>query len=96
MALWACEGPEIGRPSSDPEDSALSREEIDARDARYLFNTLENEIVPLFYKRNVDDVPRGWVRLAKESIKSVAPKFSGARMVQDYTRDLYLPALSKL
>ncbi|MFQ5610793.1 MAG: alpha-glucan family phosphorylase [Anaerolineae bacterium] len=65
----------------------------DHNDANLIYDTLEKEIVPLFYERDSLDVPRGWVKMMKESIKSVAPQFSMTRMIKDYTNQLYVPAM---
>ncbi|MFQ5706732.1 MAG: alpha-glucan family phosphorylase [bacterium] len=58
-------------------------------DAEAIYSILENDIIPLFYERATDGVPRDWVKVMKTSIKSVAPKFSARRMVKDYCRKMY-------
>ncbi len=66
----------------------------DEADALSLYETLENEIVPLYYtKRSADGLPGDWIERVKESIKSVSPAFSMTRMVKEYATDLYNPAL---
>ncbi len=57
-----------------------------------LYNLLEREIVPLFYERSADDVPRGWVQRVKASIRTIVPRFSTNRMLREYTQLMYLPA----
>jgi starch phosphorylase len=64
----------------------------DQLDAESLYSLLENEIVPLFYSRDADGLPRGWIAMMKESIKVLAPTFSGDRMVKQYAESFYLPA----
>jgi starch phosphorylase len=64
----------------------------DQLDAESLYSLLENEIVPLFYSRDADGLPRGWIAMMKESIKVLAPAFSGDRMVKQYAECFYLPA----
>lgn len=71
-------------------DSPEAQDQADAQD---LYNKLENEIVPLYYDRDINDVPLGWVRRMKESIKTVAPQFSTRRMVKEYAERLYSKAL---
>jgi glycogen phosphorylase len=71
----------------------MGDEERDAADAESLYTTLENEVVPLFYDRDSDGVPRGWVQVMKEAIKYGAPAFSSRRMVKEYTERMYLPAM---
>jgi len=65
----------------------------DAADGEALFDILEQEIVPLYY--DVDTrtgLSAGWLRMVKESIRTLAPMFSTARMLKEYTTDMYVPA----
>lgn len=62
-------------------------------DATSLYQALEDEIVPLYYNRDRDNVPRGWVSIMKETMMSNSPVFSMHRMVKEYTNDLYINAL---
>ena len=71
----------------------ISDEDRDAADAESLYSTLEIEVVPLFYNRDSDGVPRGWVQVMKEAIKQGAPAFSARRMVKEYAERMYLPAM---
>ena len=64
----------------------------DPRDAAYLYDTLENEVAPLYYDRDVDGLPRQWVKRMMNSISSLAWRFSAHRMVADYVLRAYLPA----
>jgi starch phosphorylase len=65
-------------------------DEIDSRD---LYETLENEIVPLYYQsRSADNLPNEWIARIKETIRSNAPKFSTRRMVKEYMKNLYADA----
>ncbi len=64
----------------------------DTADADTLYRLLEEQVVPLFYKRDADDIPRGWVQVMKETIRTSVPVFSTRRMVKEYTRRLYVPA----
>ena len=68
----------------------------DDADADALYRVLEEQVVPLFYKRDRDDIPRGWVTMMKEAIRTVGPHFSTRRMVQEYLEDYYIPALKDL
>ncbi|MGH2537444.1 MAG: alpha-glucan family phosphorylase [Candidatus Promineifilaceae bacterium] len=74
------------------EQDFPSFEEQDASDAASLYRLLEEEIVPLFYERDRDNIPRGWVAMMRESMLSVAPRFCTRRMLKEYTR-LYLRAM---
>jgi starch phosphorylase len=75
--------------SAQPYDDTGAR---DADDAEALYRLLEEEVVPLFYKRDADDVPRGWVRVMKEAIRSAVPVFCTRRMFKEYTERFYVPA----
>lgn len=63
-----------------------------ARDASSLYDTLEREVVPIFFDRDSHDLPRRWVARMKRSISSLAWRFSAHRMVVDYVTGCYLPA----
>ncbi len=67
--------------------------EQDVRDAQSLYEQLEQGVIPLFYDRDAAGIPQGWVAMMKESIISLAPQFSTRRMIKDYTRELYIPAM---
>ncbi len=64
----------------------------DAQDAEELYRLLEQEVTPLFYQRDMDGVPRGWLNLVKESIRTIAPKFCTKRMVKEYASLMYVAA----
>ena len=73
-----------------------SEELGDRRDAQELYRTLEEEVIPLFYDRDVDGLPRGWIRRMTNSISTLAWRFSAHRMVADYARTCYVPAAGGL
>ncbi len=92
---WWCEGYNgsngwaIGR-DFDYEDY----EAQDSADAESLYDTLENEIIPLYYTtRGYDDLPHGWIEKIKESIRTLAPQFSTRRMLTEYMTQAYRPAM---
>jgi len=58
-----------------------------------LYEMLENEIAPLFYDRSSDGIPREWVRVMKNSMKTVNAEFNTNRMVEEYTQRFYTPCL---
>jgi starch phosphorylase len=64
----------------------------DKYDANRIYELLEKEIVPLYYKRGRDGVPRGWVKMMQESMASVCGMFNTNRMVGEYVENYYLPA----
>ena len=55
----------------------------DDADAASLYDTLENQIIPLYYSgRSGDGLSHDWVKMVKESIRSLSPQFSMSRMVK--------------
>jgi starch phosphorylase len=64
----------------------------DAADAESLYETLEREIIPLFFDVDANGVPVGWVQRMKNAAITCAPRFSMSRQVKDYMMQLYLPA----
>ena len=62
---------------------------IDALDAESLYRTLEQEVVPLFYNRDDNGLPRQWIAMMKRAIQTLAPKYNSNRMVEDYVRRIY-------
>jgi starch phosphorylase len=81
---WAVETPEYG--------DQLAQE---VADAQAVYRLLEEEVVPLFYRRDTDDVPRGWVQVMKEAIRTVVPVFCTRRMLKEYTERFYVPAMER-
>lgn len=65
----------------------------DEIESRALYHLLEEEIVPLFYQRSADDLPRGWIAKMKNSMRELGPLFTANRMMREYTEKYYLPAL---
>ena len=65
----------------------------DKADAEALYDLLEKEIIPLYYRVSDDGIPVGWVKVMKESIKSNTPRFSARRMVKEYMVKFYMSAL---
>jgi len=74
-------------------DAGLGSEVQDETDAESLYDVLENQIIPLYYnERNAENTPVEWMRLVKESIRTITPQFSTRRMLKEYIERLYLPA----
>jgi len=76
--------------------SHVSDEVNDRRDAADLYRVLEQEVIPLYYDRDIDGLPRHWIKRMMNSISSLAWRFSAHRMVIDYARSAYLPAAGGL
>ncbi len=71
------------------DDSHPDQQFQDDLDAESLYDTLENEIIPLYYERSADNMPVEWISRMKESIRTLAPDFSMRRMVKSYAKDMY-------
>jgi starch phosphorylase len=79
----------------DSAGAGANEETTDAADAEALYHLLEHDVVPAFYDRDASGLPRRWIRIVKEAIRSVAPQFSTRRMVKDYVTRLYVPAMRR-
>jgi glycogen phosphorylase len=64
----------------------------DSRDGEDLYRVLRDEVVPLYYQRDEDGLPRGWIKRMKRTIRTLGWRFSADRMVRDYARLCYVPA----
>jgi starch phosphorylase len=64
----------------------------DARDGEDLYRVLREEVIPLFYQRDQDGLPRGWIKRMKRTIRTLGWRFNADRMVMDYTLKCYVPA----
>jgi starch phosphorylase len=86
---WWIEGYQKGNGWGLDGSTTGSQEEQDRADAARMYETLEKEIVPLYYDKGIDGIPRGWMKVAKESIATILPQFSSERMVRDYMEKMY-------
>jgi starch phosphorylase len=64
----------------------------DTRDGEDLYRVLKEEVVPLYYQRDRDGLPRGWIKRMKRTIRTLGWRFNADRMVMDYTLKCYVPA----
>jgi len=64
----------------------------DLRDGEDLYRALRDEVIPLYYQRDRDGLPRGWIKRMKRTIRTLGWRFSANRMVMDYTLKCYVPA----
>jgi starch phosphorylase len=77
-------------------EAHVSAEVQDERDAEALFRVLEQEVIPLYYNRDFDGLPRAWIARMKWAIRTLGWRFNSDRMVMDYVRRCYLPAAGGL
>jgi len=64
----------------------------DTRDGEDLMRVLREEVIPLYYQRDRDGLPRGWIKRMKRTIRTLGWRFNADRMVMDYTLKCYVPA----
>jgi starch phosphorylase len=81
----------IGKGTSHVDNKVTDR-----RDAVSLYEVLEKEVIPLFYDRDIDGLPGQWIQTMKNSIATLAWRFSAHRMVADYVKNSYVPAAGGL
>ena len=64
-------------------------EDVDEHDAQSLYRVLEEEVIPRYYERDSQGIPRLWVQMMKRSIETLVPAFNSDRMVEEYARRIY-------
>jgi starch phosphorylase len=64
----------------------------DSRDGEDLYRVLNDELIPLYYNRDRDGLPLGWIKRMKRTIRTLGWRFNADRMVMDYTLKCYIPA----
>jgi len=69
-----------------------SIERHDARDGDDLFRVLQDQVIPMYYDRDADGLPRAWIARMKRAIRTLGWRFSADRMVMDYVLKSYIPA----
>ena len=67
----------------------------DAVESNSLYDLLETEVIPLFYQRDADGLPGGWIGRMKETIAQLAPQYNTNRMVREYVERFYLPGQAR-
>ncbi|MCK7532759.1 MAG: hypothetical protein MZV63_17850 [Marinilabiliales bacterium] len=86
-------------PSPDgrcPKKRTYSNQELqDDIDAETIYNMLEFEIVPAYYSKDEDGIPREWTSYIKNTMVKVAPEFTTRRMLNDYMQKYYTKAVGK-
>ncbi|MGH8132745.1 MAG: alpha-glucan family phosphorylase, partial [Steroidobacteraceae bacterium] len=78
-----------------PPANVQDPERRDALEADLVLDTLAEEVAPLYYERNAAGCPVEWVRRSKRAMMTVIPRFNMRRVLFDYTRGLYQPAIAQ-
>ncbi len=95
---WWCEGYNgengwaIGAGEEYSDNDRTYQDDIESRT---LYDLIEQEIVPLYYNRTADGLPRGWINYMKNSIRSCCPVFNTHRQVEEYMRRCYVPSADR-
>jgi starch phosphorylase len=93
---WWCEGykPDGGWAIGAGEiyDDAAYQDMVESQ---AICNMLENEVIPLFYTRSADNLPRAWIHRVRKSMRWITPRFNTRRMVMEYAQRCYLPAQTR-
>ncbi len=92
---WWAEGfnGKNGWSIGDPNAEYSSEYDQNHADATSIYEILENEVVPAFYNKDANGISHDWIKIVKESIRTVSPQFSMTRMIKEYTNDLYVPSM---
>jgi len=89
---WWVEGYRKDAGWALPQENAYDVTDLqDEMDAETIYNILEEEILPVFYDRNIKGIPEKWVSYIKNTFAQVAPDFTTARMIRDYHDRFYNP-----
>ncbi|MEQ8675067.1 MAG: alpha-glucan family phosphorylase [Aggregatilineales bacterium] len=95
---WWAEGysPDVGWAIGNGEQYEEEQwEHQDEIESKALYTVLENDLIPLFYNRSADSLPRHWIEKVKNSMKKLAPFFNTRRMVREYAVDYYMPVAER-
>jgi starch phosphorylase len=80
----------IGR--GETYDNWDYQDQVEAED---IYDVLERDIIPSFYDRGTERIPRGWIMRMQSTIEHLAPFVSAHRMLRDYVTDFYVPAIAR-
>jgi starch phosphorylase len=75
-----------------PASNALDQYRRDREEAQTLYELLQDQVIPMYYRRGPGGYSPEWIKLAKRSMASILPRFNAARMVHEYVGKFYLPA----
>jgi len=96
---WWAEGysPEVGWAIGNGEEYPEHEwERQNYIESEALYNILEKDIIPMFYERGRDGLPRQWIAKMKNSMQTLAPYFNTHRMLEEYTNKYYIPSFRRV
>ncbi len=86
---WWLEGYDGQNGFAISDVSTLTDEDADQRDAASMYQVLQEQVIPPFYDRDADGVPRRWVAMMKRAIQTLVPAFNSDRMAAEYADRIY-------
>lgn len=86
---WWLEGYDGQNGFAISDVSELTDEEADASDAASMFEVLEDQVIPRFYERDAENIPRAWVAMMKRAVQTLVPAFNSDRMAAEYAEKIY-------
>ncbi|MBN1352648.1 alpha-glucan family phosphorylase [candidate division KSB1 bacterium] len=90
---WWCEGYQYGNGwAIGRGEEYVDLKYQDEVEVKATYNILEQEVIPLFYERGTDGLPRGWIKYMKNSMLQLCPVFNVNRMITEYTQKFYMQA----
>lgn len=93
---WWVEGYREGAGWALDQDRAyVDQRSQDELDAEVLYRILEEEVVPMFYTRDAQEIPQQWIKSIKNSMTGIAPNFTTTRMMGDYMTRYYRPLYAR-
>jgi starch phosphorylase len=94
---WWDEGFEAGNGwAITPVPEELDSQRRNHEESRALYELLQDQVIPIYYARDGHGYSPAWLGMAKQSIATLLPRFSATRMVEDYVRKQYLPAVQQV
>ena len=86
---WWLEGYDGQNGFAISDVSELTDDEADPQDAASMFEVLEEQVIPRYYERDGDNIPRRWITMMKRTVQTLAPAFNSDRMVAEYAEKIY-------
>lgn len=86
---WWMEGYDGGNGFAISDASPLTDAEADRQDALSMYRVLQEQVIPLFYDRDSNGLPRRWLQMMKRAIQTLVPAFNSDRMVAEYAERVY-------
>lgn len=86
---WWLEGHDGRNGFAISDVSSVTDETADQQDAESMYEVLQKEVIPVYYDRDAEGLPRRWLAMMKRAIQTLVPAFNSDRMVADYAEQIY-------